>query len=785
MSLFSHIYRFFAPRRRLLYGLTLGLLVGGAIALGSVHVTEDIGAMLPDDGSAAATDFHLLQQAPFVSRIVIQLQGEVGSDLPAAADLLAAQLTPPLFTRVLSGPGSQAGQTLLPVLEAAQPALFTRADEEILNTFDAAAVRQRLESGYARLLTPEGLAYKGLLRSDPLDLRQLGLEKLRQVSLVPNARLRDGHFASADGSSVLLVAETSVPLTDSRGGAELLQHFEAAAAALPAGVTATLVSGHRYTLANADAIKRDLAVVLSLSFLAVLAIYLFFLRSWQGLFVFLVPAAILLFASGAVALLYDEVFAVTLGFGGVLLGIADEYAMHVYFACRQSPRDRGEILGDVAGPVIFGACATLASFAVMLISVLPGQRQLAIYAMIGISAALLLSLVVLPHLVKPAPLPTGAAPAPAPRGYGLRWPRRWVIGVWLAVLAVSALFASDLCFNGELRAMSLVPEQLRRDEVRLAQVWGDIRGKAMIVCEGTDLDSALAANERLYQTLVARLPATDVVSLAPLLPAAATQVANRQRWTEFWQGETGRNTLAQLTVEGSRLGFSPVAFAPFHTRLTAAAAPVTPETLRAGGLGAVLDALLVPTPAGIRLLTLVPDTAEVRGLFSGANAPTDGHLVSQARFGEIVSAAIKKDFSRYLILTLVVVLILVVAVFREIKKILLTLVPVVTGLLVMFGVMGLFGIPFNLFNIVATVLIIGLCVDYGIFMVCKVSGESDGTADRSVLVSGLTTLAGFGVLILAKHPAMHSIGVTVMLGIGAAIPAALLVIPALYRGEEG
>ncbi|HAD04624.1 MAG TPA: transporter [Desulfuromonas sp.] len=783
MPFFSRIYRFFAPRRRLLYGLTLTLLLGGAIALTSVHLTEDIGAMLPDDGSQAATDFHLLQQAPFVSRIVIQLQGEAGSDLSAAADQLAAQLTPPLFSRVLSGPGSQAGQALLPVLEGAQPALFTSADAASLAKLDAAAVRQRLESGYARLLTPEGLAFKDLLRSDPLDLRQFGLAKLRQVSLVPNARLRDGHFASADGSSLLLVAETPIPLTDSRGGAALLRHFATAAATLPAGVTATLVSGHRYTLANADAIKRDLAVVLSLSSLAVLAIYLVFLRSWQGLFVFLVPAAILLVASGAVALLYAEVFAVTLGFGGVLLGIADEYAMHVYFACRQSPRDRGEILGEVAGPVIFGACATLASFAVMLVSVLPGQRQLAIYAMIGIAAALLLSLVVLPHLVRPAPTVAGEAPASVPLGYGGRWPRRWVIGVWAAILMVSAVFAVDLRFNGELRAMSLVPDELRRDEARLSQVWGDIRGKAMIVCEGADLDSALAANERLYATLVAQLPATEVVSLAPLLPAAATQAANQQRWVAFWQGEAGRTTLAQLAGEGRRLGFAPAAFAPFRERLLAPAV-VTPETLHQGGLGAVLDALLVPTPKGIRLLTLVPDTAAVRALFSGAGAPTDGHLVSQARFGEIVGAAIKKDFSRYLVLTMVVVLVLVIAVFRDMKKILLTLVPVVTGLLVMFGVMGLCGIPFNLFNIVATVLIIGLCVDYGIFMVCKVSGESDGTADRSVLVSGLTTLAGFGVLILARHPAMHSIGVTVMLGIGAAIPAALLVIPALYRGEE-
>ena len=36
-------------------------------------------------------------------------------------------------------------------------------------------------------------------------------------------------------------------------------------------------------------------------------------------------------------------------------------------------------------------------------------------------------------------------------------------------------------------------------------------------------------------------------------------------------------------------------------------------------------------------------------------------------------------------------------------------------------------------------------------------------------------------LVLARHPALHSIGVTVLFGIGIAIPAALLVIPALYQ----
>ena len=104
----------------------------------------------------------------------------------------------------------------------------------------------------------------------------------------------------------------------------------------------------------------------------------------------------------------------------------------------------------------------------------------------------------------------------------------------------------------------------------------------------------------------------------------------------------------------------------------------------------------------------------------------------------------------------------------------------------MVGVMGALGIAFNLFNVVAALLIIGLGVDYGIFMVSKLSkGSSQGT-EQAVFVSGLTTLVGFGALVLARHPALHSIGITVLLGIGAAIASALIVIPAFYRsGVKG
>jgi len=184
-------------------------------------------------------------------------------------------------------------------------------------------------------------------------------------------------------------------------------------------------------------------------------------------------------------------------------------------------------------------------------------------------------------------------------------------------------------------------------------------------------------------------------------------------------------------------------------------------------------------------VTLVPDTPQVAAWFAAdQGVPAGVHLVSQSRFGQEVGDAIRADFLRFVTLAGVATLIMVTFLLRRPKQILLALLPVVTGLVVMFGVMGWLGLTFNLFNIMATILVIGLGVDYGIFMVCLDDQGQDPATRQSVLMAGLTTLAGFGALVFAGHPSLHSIGVTVLLGIGAAIPTALLVIPALQGGRQ-
>jgi predicted exporter len=783
-TLFAKIYTYFSPRRRILYSASMAGIVTCLLIFSNINLHEDIRSLLPDDQSEAALDFRLLQQAPFTRKVIINLscaQETGSSELLGTVDRLAEAMGPPFFENVVTGPSGPDIWELFSWLMDQQPNLATAQDrKKILQELTAASVQGKLAEMYSRLLSPEGSALKGLFRADPLMLRRMGLEKVQFMNIIPKMRLEDNHFISTDKKNALIIADTSVKITDTHQARQLLDHFQQLVdAVVPPDIDVSLISGHRYTLANTDAIKRDVVIIIACSSFAMLVIFMLFLRTWGGLFVYLVPVSVMCIAAAGVSLIYETVSVVTIGFGAVLLGISVDFALHVYFAIKHSSSNPAGAIAEVSRPVLFCGMTTLGAFGVLLFSSLPSQRQLAIFSLIGIAASMILSLITLPHLT---PCKKDAKVfSKSGGGKRFKLASKWIVGAWLVILAICVWQGFRLKFDGDLRSINLVPQEIRAAENKLRQTWGNFRGNAVIFAEGSDLQSALETNERLFDYLSPKIPAGKMVSLAPILPSLRTQRLNRNRWNEFWleKKELARRLLVQ---EGKAFGFSVGAFEPFFERLSEPSPPITAESLRKSGLGEIIDALIVRADDRVKVLTLVPDLPEVAALMDRRAKNLSGvRFVSQNRFSQIISRAISEDFTKFIAKASVVVCLLLGLLFRNIKKALLALVPVISGLLMMFGVMGGLGIGFNLFNVVAAILIIGLGVDYGILVVCRISEGSNHATERAVLVSGLTTLAGFGALVMARHPALHSIGVTVILGIGAAIPSALFVIPALYQ----
>ena len=401
----------------------------------------------------------------------------------------------------------------------------------------------------------------------------------------------------------------------------------------------------------------------------------------------------------------------------------------------------------------------------------------------GIIASLAFSLLVLPHFIRGLPPARYTIKTPLPAKGGFY--RVAILIGWLVVLAIGLWQGSRLIFNGDMRSVNRVPKALMETEENFKKTWGDFRETAMVFTEGRDLQAAMADNDRLFAYLQGKIPDEGIVSLAPLFPSKATQEGNIRRWEALWDKERQNKVRTLLIREGDRVGFQPQAFAPFFERWSLKPALVTLEGAKKAGFGDLIDSLIITRGTTTRVITLVPDTPQVAALFGQkANLPFTARFVSQMGFNQTISRAMIRNFIQYIITASLVILVFLVLLFRNPKKVFSAMIPGITGLLVMFGVMGWSGIEFNLFNIIATILVIGLSVDLGIFMVSRVSQGYDPNTGPAVLLGGLTSLVGMGALTLARHPALYSIGITVLLGMCGAIPAALVVIPVFFNSKD-
>jgi preprotein translocase subunit SecF len=122
--------------------------------------------------------------------------------------------------------------------------------------------------------------------------------------------------------------------------------------------------------------------------------------------------------------------------------------------------------------------------------------------------------------------------------------------------------------------------------------------------------------------------------------------------------------------------------------------------------------------------------------------------------------------------------------FRSLVCMGLAMLPVVVGTVWLVGLMGHFEIPFNPANIMTLPLVAGIGVTSGIHILNRFSEERvpallSKSTGKAVLVSGLTTIAGFGSLTLAEHQGIQSLGYVMSIGTATCMISALTFLPAV------
>jgi len=137
-------------------------------------------------------------------------------------------------------------------------------------------------------------------------------------------------------------------------------------------------------------------------------------------------------------------------------------------------------------------------------------------------------------------------------------------------------------------------------------------------------------------------------------------------------------------------------------------------------------------------------------------------------------------------MTAIIVFILIS--FRNLRTTFFILLPTLVGSIWTVGIMELFGIRFNLANLVILPLIIGIGVVNGVHIVHRFREDRDSgttvlskSTGQAVVLSSLTTIIGFGSLMIADHQGVYSLGLVLSIGVGSCMLTSITLLPALLK----
>jgi predicted exporter len=717
-----------------------------------LQLTVDLAYFLPE---AAIEQEEVLVdrlgQGPGAQLVFISVAAGEGTNLDALVDDVRAGLEKTdLFTRVMTGQ-FDAGIAAIPDVIWRNRYLLVDIDTSEVGLRDA--MRARL-ADLAVLADRDATA---LFAADPY------LASLAVLENLAGPALADGtDWVSDDGKTAYLIAESRAPAFD--GNAQ--QAAVSAIREIVADAGGRDLELHGVGVYGAELQATIKSEVWRRSVLASVAIALVLLlayRDWRILLIGGVPLMLGAVAGlAAVAAVFGKVHGITLAFGFTLFGVAIDYPLHVISHLRGNS---AQSQVDLIWPTLrLGAFSTVIAYVAIAAAGSVGLAQRGCFSAVGTLVALWATRTLVPGLVRrygqlaiPAAVPARATAAPT---HAL-WVIGLVVGAGLLVVHPAPVWTNDLSSLTPISA-----ERLKRDsELRAALGAPDIRH--LLVVRGADRQQVLERTEAVGHRL-AQAVRDGIIEHAQivttLLPSVATQRARRERLgaASAWQSR-----IASVVADTP---FRADAFAPFGeavARTAGNARLITADDYRGSPLEAlVAGGLYFDGDHWVSVVTL-SGLRDITALRAGVIADVPNLSLVDLK------AASLSLVERYRLRTLFVLAIAFAAigallVWRIgptgrswwILGTLSSAILLTTGLTVQ-----LLG-TLSLFNLVATVLVAGLGLDYCLFLSRGEDNATDARDTRhAVHACVASTLAAFTVLALSAVPVLHSIGLTVGVGV--------------------
>jgi predicted exporter len=766
-------------RRAALFVLwLLALVLLYAYIASTLRLSSDLRLFLPSPATPEqALVLEGIGEGPASQLLLIALTGADPSTLAAASHALVEHLRGnAAFLRIDNGSMRAIPEVVTRYRYLLSPTMDRRP-------LDAATLRIALQDRLQDLASPAAPLIEPLISSDPT-LEILAIAE----SWVPRQGPKsiEGAWFDSAGQRALLVAHTTAAGFDPDGQQEAYSALNSAFQEFSANTDLQMtVSGPgRFSALMKERTQRDASLLGSVATAALLLLLFLAYRRPRILLLAALPlASAALSGLACVSLLYGEVHGITLAFGFTLIGVAQDYPIHLFSHQRQGldPLTNARSLWPTLATGVASTCVAYLAF---LASGVIGLAQLAAFTIAGLAVAALTTRYLLPRLVGEAFDDTAQSARLDRAEIWLSLPMlgpRLYAGAAVVCLVIIAV-APGTFWEDDLGTLTPVPRAMLVEDESLRRELGapDVRHLAVVTA-----DTADHVLERLedvtpgLDALVASNALAGFNHAARYLPSIARQ---RQRQ----QSLPGTAALEEaLAIAQEALPFRSDAFAPFQADV---ASSKELEPLEFGGvedsaISVLLEGLLHEREGDYAALVALTGVEDAGRLDQWAQSAGEGVVVIDLKRES--AALVTRQRHRILLCLAIAALLLSVVVRASLgswRRAAWVLAPMALSTLCIIATLRGAGQSLDLFNLVSLVLAAGLGLDYALFF------ERAG-ADRKVrlrtlhgvLVCALSTLLVFALLSLSSIPVLRSIGVTVALGVLFNFLLAL----ALPRREEG
>ena len=805
---FIAIYRFFEKKKALMYGLLILSSVIFVYFGAKVQYEENIAKLLPQTGVASESGLAFgnlrVKDKIFIQLTSAEDEAIVPETLAEYCDELVERLLEKdTATHYIANILHQIDDDLIiNGLDYALTHVPSFVDASCYERFDSLltleAIDKQMALNYEIVMADDEGNKTTMVSQDPAALRMAMLgQGLSSTKGAGGFTMIDGHLFVPDSTVALAFMAPNFSSFDSKSGTllidfleEEIKHFKAEHPEVEVYFHGSPVN----SVFNSRQIKSDLLLTVGLSLIVICIVLGYCYRNKSTLFMLLSPVAYgCFFGLACIYWLKGGMSLMAMGIGAIVMGVALSYCLHVLTHSKYVS-DPIQILKDQSTPVILGCLTTIGAFLGLLFTesdLLKDFGWFASFAMIGTT---LYALIFLPHFFKPTHnrRSDGAFKVlDKINSYPLD-EKRWMRVAIEVVCMVCFFTAGWVTFDSDLRNIGYNEPKVVRSRQLYEEKNSTGFATQYYAATSEDLDEALTYNKAMIETLDS-LQKEGVLyqysKVSELFIPLEEQKERIALWKDYWTEERVADVHINMDRMAKKYGLEPMMFEPFYMMIESDYeaeslydAEVLPESLLSNFIEKMDDGKYV-------VFTSVQLPEGNKKIVNDAVAVLPHAVcIDPFYYTNDMVQLLNDDFNTILGISSMFVFIVLLLSFRSIPCAILAFIPMGLSWFVVQGIMGIFGLQFNLINIIIATFVFGIGVDYSIFVMSGLIAKESGK-DKHLLIyhktaiffSAFVLMVVTGSLLFATHPAIHSIGVSTLIGMSATILITYTLQPALFR----